>query len=152
MPTHQLLLLTCLGCMPLQCYATSTLPMESLRACGGAHLAALQPSTAAQGMQPPVRRCVEGAQASGLCLNSRAPRSWAITTVAGSRGGLEATPVGESYSMEKIKSSSLELNSPASRLPHGVNPDLFDLWFLVCYAATQLALQLQQERIQVVCK
>jgi len=25
------------------------------------------------------------------------------------------------------------------------------LWFLVCYAATQLALQLQQERIQVVC-
>jgi len=26
-----------------------------------------------------------------------------------------------------------------------------DFWFLVCNATTQLALQLQQERIQVVC-
>jgi len=40
--------------MQFQGYATSTLPVGSLRACGGERLAALQPSSAAHGVQPPV--------------------------------------------------------------------------------------------------
>jgi len=40
--------------MQFQGYATSTLPVGSLRACGGERLAALQHSSAAHGVQPPV--------------------------------------------------------------------------------------------------
>ena len=44
---------TLLGSMQFQGHATSTLPVGSLRACGGERLAALQPSSAAHGVQPP---------------------------------------------------------------------------------------------------
>ena len=39
-PTHQLLLLTRLDCVPFQGYAASTLPTESLSACEGKRHAA----------------------------------------------------------------------------------------------------------------
>jgi len=49
---HHLLLQTLLGSMPFQDYATPTLPVGSLRVCGGERLAALQPSLAAHDMKP----------------------------------------------------------------------------------------------------
>jgi len=51
---YHLQLPTLLGNMQFQGYATSTLPVGSLRACGGERLAALQPSLAAHGVQPQV--------------------------------------------------------------------------------------------------
>jgi hypothetical protein len=75
-PMHRLLLPQLLGYLPFQSYATSTLPMGSLRAWGGECLRALFPSSVAHDISHfhAVRRGVEAAQASRSCLDCRAPQ------------------------------------------------------------------------------
>jgi len=75
-PMHRLLLPQLLGYLPFQSYATSTLPMGSLRAWGGECLRALFPSSMAHDISHlnAVWRGVEAVQASRPCLDCRAPQ------------------------------------------------------------------------------
>jgi len=73
--THQLLLLTRLDCVPFQGYAASTLPTESLSASRENDMRRTNPQRwrLVCGLPIAVRRCVESAQTSRPCLDSRAP-------------------------------------------------------------------------------
>ena len=75
-PMHRLLLPQLLGYLPFQSYATSTLPMGSLRVRGGECLRALFPSSVAHDISHlnAVRRGVEAVHASRPCLDCRAPQ------------------------------------------------------------------------------
>jgi len=75
-PMHRLLLPQLLGYLPFQSYATSTLPMGSLRAWEGECLRALFLSSVAHDISHfhAVRRGVEGDQVSRPCLDCRAPQ------------------------------------------------------------------------------
>jgi len=75
-PMHWLLLPQLLGYLSFQSYATSTLPMGSLRAWGGECLRVLFPSSVAHDISHfhAVRRGVEAVQASWPCLDCRAPQ------------------------------------------------------------------------------